>query len=705
MRQAPIQASDKSPPSLFDQAVRLHELGELARADHVYGLIGHGHPRYFQALHLRGLLRCQQGRNEDALPFLEAALAGRPGDAAAWSNLGVAQARLGRLEQALASYDQALALKPAFAEALVNRGDALRRLGRAAEALASYDQALALAPDQVGILAGRAAALLDLGRDDEAVASFDQVLARQPDHAEALGRRGDALGRLGRAVEALASYDRALAVQPGNPEMLNNRANVLLALARPADALASFERAVAARPDFAEALNGRGHALLDLARPEEALASFERALALRPDYAEALNNSGVALMELGRSEDALECFARAVAAKPDYAVAHDNKGVILTELGRFPEAEAALETAIALAPRAARQYFDLALLPRRWRADDPHLLAMEELARDAAALPPDEQVKLHFALAKAYAGSQLPEQAFRRLAAGNALKRRQLAYDEAATLAALDTMRTGWTAELMRRQAGQGEPSAVPVFILGMPRSGTSLVEQILASHPAVFGAGELGDILAVAAEPGGALTAEALLHLPDEALRRFGQRYVDRVAARAPAAMRITDKTPGNFRLAGLIHLALPNARIIHTRRDPIDTCLSCFAQLFVGGNLPYVYDLGELGRYYRGYAGLMDHWRSVLPPGAMLELQYEAVVADLETEARRIVAYCGLDWDPRCLDFHRTQRPVRTASVSQVRQPIYRSSVGRWRAYRPYLQPLLDALGPLAGGDGVGT
>jgi hypothetical protein len=229
-----------------------------------------------------------------------------------------------------------------------------------------------------------------------------------------------------------------------------------------------------------------------------------------------------------------------------------------------------------------------------------------------------------------------------------------------------------------------------------MPRSGTSLLEQILASHSGVFGAGEIDDFAkAVKKLPGDLERFPRLMStLPARDLRQLGQHYVERVSAKAPGALRITDKMPANFAYVGLIHLALPNARIIHVCRDPVDTCLSCFSLLFGDDGLPYTYDLAELGRYYRAYAGLMRHWHAVLPEGVMLDVHYENVVDDLEGQARRLIAHCGLEWEDRCLQFHRTQRPVHTASVTQVRRPIYHDSVGRSRAYADMLRPLLDAL-----------
>jgi tetratricopeptide (TPR) repeat protein len=719
------------PSPAFDRALQLHRQGQLAQADELYKTIAQADPRYFEALHLRGLLRSQQGRPAEALPYIAAALKGRPAHAPAWSSLGVVQARLGRPEEALASFERAIALKPDYPEALNNRGNALRDLRRPQEALASYDRAVALKSDYVEALNNRGNALRDLGRPDEALASFDRALALKPEFAEILANRGNALRDLHRPEQALASFDRALALKPSYVEALCHRGNVLAELRRPPEALASFDKALAVKPDYVEALNNRGNtlrdlkrpsealasydralalkpghvqalynrgiALADLRRPEEALASYDQALVLKPDYPEALNNRGTALRELGRAEEALASYEQAIALKPDYAVAQDNRGLVLTELGRFDEAGDALAKAIDLAPRRVRSYYNLALLDRRWTLDDPQLLAMETLARDMPVLGSTEQIELHFALSKAYAKTA-PEQSFQHLIAGNALKRRQAVYDEAAALAALGRIRASYPPALMRERAGRGAASAVPVFILGMPRSGTTLVEQILASHPAVFGAGEIEDFARAAGSLDGPAqrlieAPEAIAQVPDGDLHRLGSAYLERIAALAPSAERIANKLPENFRLAGLIHLALPGARIIHTRRDPVDTCLSCFMQLFAG-NLPYTYDLAELGRYYRAYDALMTHWRDVLPPGIMLEVQYESVVTDLEGEARRIVAHCGLDWDPRCLDFHRTERPVRTASMSQVRQPLYAGSIERWRAYEAFLTPLLEAL-----------
>ena len=323
---------------------------------------------------------------------------------------------------------------------------------------------------------------------------------------------------------------------------------------------------------------------------------------------------------------------------------------------------------------------------------------MEDLAKDMSALAVEQQIELHFALGKASADLAQYERSFEHYRQGNTLKRPRIDYDETATLDMFPHIEEVFSAELIRRTEGLGDPSAVPILIVGMPRSGTTLTEQMLASHPAVHGAGELKWLNQMARQFRGrdvrGFFPEVARTLSAEQLRELGRTYVARLREQSATALRVTDKLPMNFRFAGLIHMMLPNAKIIHTRRHPLDTCLSCFTKNF-GGAINYAYDLGELGRYWRAYDKMMAHWRAVLPEGVMLDVQYEDLVRDFEAQARRIVAFCGLDWDARCLAFHQTVRPVRTASVTQVRQPIYATSIERWRVYEPWLGPLLGELG----------
>jgi tetratricopeptide (TPR) repeat protein len=677
-------------------------------------------PRLAEAHNNLGNALRSLGREEEAIASFEKALAVNPNFAEAHNNLGNALAGLRLHAEAIAHYQRAAAIKPELAEAYFNCGIALAALQQPEQAIAQYEKTIALTPDHADACTGIGQALARLGRYAEAIAKFEQALALKPNSAEAHNSLGNVQATLSRYAKAADHYRRAIEIRPSYGEAHNNLGNVLVQLSRHEDAVAHYRKALELSPIEYETLNSLGGALMKLNRPEEALVSFQNANAaiehradavphyrsapaLKADLAAASCNLGRALLQLDRVDEAIACFDRALARDPRLGAAHNALGHAYLTLGRLADAQPAFDRAVGFEPRKAEFYRGLAE-SRRLRLDDPHFVAMESLARGMDQLPVDQQMELHFALGKAYADVEQIDRSFRHLLAGNALKRRQIDYDETLDFAKFRRIKAVFTPELIQRMGGAGEPSTTPVFVVGMPRSGTTLVEQILASHPRVFGAGELMDFqraAGAACEPPGASVPypEMLPSMSGQDLRQLGARYVAGVVTKAPAADRITDKMPANFRVVGLIHLALPNARIIHVRRDPLDTCLSCFSKLFTGEQ-SFTYDLGELGRYYRAYESLMAHWRAILPAGVMLEVQYEDLVADFAPQARRIVAYCGLEWDERCVSFHETQRPVRTASATQVRQPLYGSAVGRAQPYAAMLGPLLDALKSDGGG-----
>jgi tetratricopeptide (TPR) repeat protein len=608
---------------------------------------------------------------------------------------GLQHHQAGRLGEAERIYRQILAVDARHADSLHLLGVIAHQAGHHAVAVELMSQAIKLRADIPDYYNNRGIALEEQRKLDEAIASYRRALALKPDYAEAHCNLGNALRELGKLNDAVVCYQRALKCKPDFAKAYNNLGNTLRELGKPDEAAAACRHALMIDPQLSEAHSNLGNALRELGNLDDAVASYQRALAVRPDYVEAHNNLGITLRDLGRLDEAIASFQRALTLKPDYAEAHHNLSMAFRNLGKLDEARRASEKAVALDPGTPLYCVNL-LEIKPVAAGDRHLAAAEELA-NRESTPRKEQIGLQFALAKAYGDLDDHERAFRHVLEGNALKRQEMNYDEAAQLALFDRIREIFTPELMRSKQGLGNSSEVPIFILGMPRSGSTLVEQILASHPAVFGAGELTALSRLATSLNGSNGEpfpEIVPTLSGENLRQFGCDYLAAISIAAPEAKRITDKMPSNFSFAGLIHLALPNARIIHTRRDPLDTCFSCFFKVF-GGDQPFAYDLGELGRYYRAYEALMEHWRHVLPQGVMLEVQYEDIVADLEGQARRLISACGLEWNDACLEFYRTQRPVWTASFAQVRQPIYKSSVGRWRRYEKQLQPLIDALG----------
>jgi tetratricopeptide (TPR) repeat protein len=657
---------------VLQQAIGFHRAGRRNEAEGLYRQILSVDPGHADGLHLLGVIAHEEGKHEIAVDLISRAIARNDRCADYHCNIGLALQSLGRLPEAEAHFLRAIDLDPNHAESHSNWGDALKERGRLAEAEAHLRRALAVRPLFAGAHFNLGNVLLGLGRHDEAVKHYQQAIALRPSMAVAHYNLGYTLKEQGKLVEALEAYRRAQAIDPGRVDVHNNLGTVLFELDRMAEAEACFRQALAQRPDSPMTLANLANALTAQGKHEEAAAACRRAIELEPPHADAHYNFGKA--------NAWNQMAAALAAQGDLHAAHE-----------------AYQKAVELVPTKASFHRGLAL-SKRFEAGDRQLAVMEQLAANPAPVPEPERIHLQFALGKAYADLKDYDRSFRHLLAGNRLKREQLTYDDAGAFANMQRVRNVFSAQLLQAKAG-GKTAPTPVFIVGMPRSGTTLIEQIIASHPKAFGAGELLDlhniVQSLAGLNGSGLCfPEVIETMSREQLRQVGARYLAVIRALAPTAERIVDKMPGNFHFPGLIQLALPNARIIHSRRDPVDTCLSCFSILFEGDAIPYSYDLGELGRFYRSYDALMAHWRAVLRPGLMIEVQYEEVVADLENQARRIIAHCGLEWDDACLAFYKTRRPVRTSSVAQVRQPIYNSSVGRWRPYREQLRALLEEL-----------
>jgi tetratricopeptide (TPR) repeat protein len=646
------KAIDWEGKGKLDEAALLFENALAAEPDH------------FEALFRLGALRFGQGRFEDALRHFDQATKVRPYDAMAWSNVAVVYLNLARPLESLACSEKALALKPDYPEVLNSRGNAFMCLARPAEAAESFEKALAL----------------------------------RPDYLEALVNYGSALKDLRQFERALATYERALELRTDIAAIHCNRAAVLIELNRAGEALISSDRALALAPDNFVAINNRAGALRLLKRPEEALTAYDAALAINRTNADLWRNRGGVLAGLNRPHDALASLEEALTVAPDYVAGHESKAIILGELGRFKDAGASIRRAIKLSPNCACLYYNLTQL-ERLSHDDPEVAEMDRLGQNIEVLDVRDQIFLHYALAKVHEDNGEEEASFHRQCAGAALKRRLVNFDEARVFGAMDRTKQVFDVRLFQEMAGLGDASQPLIFIVGMPRSGSTLVEQILASHAGVAGLGEIDAFSKAMSDFNGSggspfLFPDSVAALSQAQLRRIGESYVRRIEGYSPGAKLVVDKMLDNFRFVGLIHLALPNARFIHVRRDPIANCLSCFSKWFSDG-IDYSYDLGELGRYYRAYEKLMAHWRSVLPQGVILDVQYEDVVADLEGQTRRLAVFCGLEWDARCQEFHRTERQVRTASNLQVRQPLFDGSIRRGRGLDAYIAPLKAELG----------
>jgi tetratricopeptide (TPR) repeat protein len=524
---------------------------------------------------------------------------------------------------------------------------------------------------------------------------YAQALAINPALTDAHINLGGCFHATGRREQAIRSYQRALTIDSGLAGAHYNLGNLYAELDNLDAAIAHYERSISLPPTSAEAHNNLANVLWKRGRLKEAIEHYGNAIRLKPAYVSAQRSLGDVLQADGRIDDAIACFRAALAIEPADARTLNRLASALLIAGLVDEASGTYQRAIDLAPDNLGIQHNYAAV-KTFTSDDPRLARLKDLHAREAALSEDERIVLHFTLGKAYADLRDADLSFRHLETGNRLKRRHVSYDERQTLAQMQRIRDAFTKDLVNTKSKVGADSDAPIFVIGMPRSGTSLVEQILASHPRVAGAGEVDHFATATSDVArrqGATYPDVLHQMPDETFQELGRTYLERLTGAGAAKDRIVDKLPANFLFAGLIHLALPRARIIHVKRNAIDTCVSCYSLLFAEDQ-PYAYDLGELGRYYRAYDALMGHWRSVLPPGRMLEVRYEDLVEDLEGQARRLVAHCGVEWDPRCLSFHETKRPVTTASLVQVRKSIYTSSVGRSRFYGSRLKPLIDAL-----------
>jgi tetratricopeptide (TPR) repeat protein len=637
----------------------LHRAGRLAEAEAAYRQILAATPDQPAALHLLGLLAHQTGHPRPAIELVTRALRGRPEAPPFLNTLGIALLAAGDLDRAAQALERAVARAPRYAEAHLNLGNLRRRRGEREAAVACYRRALACNANLV----------------------------------EARNNLGTLLLEMGDAAGALPLLEAALKLRPGDPQLLNNVGAARRALGRD-DAIDCFREAVARRPTDAKALTSLAEILMEKGYPTEAVGCFERAVTAEPSNPIHRINLGAGLIAQQRFDEARRCLEAVAAAHPSEAGAPRELGRMAAILGCFDEALAQLERAHRIDP------------------DNPEVLA-GLIEQKGAAITSDEQAaaerlaartdlamrlraQLHFALGKALEAQQAYAAAFEHLAAANRLGRDELtrqgkAYDPIARERLVDGIIARCDAAFIARHAPHGSASELPVFIVGMPRSGTTLCEQILSSHSAVHGAGELHDIGDIATVVD-RLRQDGESDIPPANLVAMAERYVETLRAKAPQATRVVDKLPVNFQHLGLIAALFPRARIIHCRRDPRDTGLSCFAQNFVKG-LDWSFDLASIGHFYRQYRRLMVHWQSVLPM-PVLAVDYEELVDNVEDVSRRLVEFCGLPWEDRCLDFHRSKRPVYTSSLQQVRRPIYRSSLGAWRRYEPQLAPLITAL-----------
>ena len=603
-----------------------------------------------------------------------------------WKLLGAALVQQGK--DAVLEFERASQLLPGDAEAHYCLAEALQDRENFLSALDSYRRTIELNPIWPEAHNNLGTALLAVGRPAEALERFDAAVSLRPEFAAAWGGRGDAMLRLDRLEDAVDSYQRMLLLEPNLPQTQIKLANALRGLGKLQQAFVVSLEALRMAPDLVEAHYGIGNVYFELGRLDQAAEAYKHSIALAPGYAEAHSALSMIYRQMGRPiESAVSC-RQALALQPNAPDAIAMQGEIFASDGDFQAAEAEFRRALALNPELSEGWAGIARCRKMTAADDRWLEAVQDLA--AKPLPVRQKALLNFALGKYFDDLNRYGSAFAHYRAANELtKRYGIRYDRAQMARVVERNIAVQDAAWLR-SAHTGNSSSRPVFIVGMPRSGTSLAEQILASHPAIFGAGELPFWNAAAGRlfrPNGAAQKES------SNLCTLAIHYLHEIQTRSPDAQRVIDKMPANLMNLGIIHAALPNARIIHLRRNPVDTCLSIYFQIFSNAH-PYANDLDDLTHFYSQYVRMATHWQNVLPSEALLDVPYEALVDDPEKWTRSMLEFLDLPWDARCMDFHLTKRTVVTSSNWQVRQEINKSSVGRWHHYADFVKPLKDLL-----------
>nr|WP_222934336.1 tetratricopeptide repeat-containing sulfotransferase family protein [Caulobacter sp. 17J80-11] len=626
-----------------------------------------------------------------------------------------------------------LAAAPGHPQATLLLGTALRAARDVPGALAVLTPLATAAPDWPAAQLEAGLALADAGRTREAIAALHRAVRHNPHHAFAWRALGDQLTLVGDTDGADAAYARHLASSVKDPRLVEaaqalceNRlavaerqlkaflkqhptdvaamrmlAEVAGRLRRYEDAEKLLARCLELAPGFSMARHNYALALYRQNKGAEAVAELDVLLAREPGHAGYMILKAAALGRIGEYEQAIDCYDAVLARWPEQPKAWMSYGHALKTLGRQAEAIDAYRKSIRLLPGLGEAWWSLANL-KTVRFSDDDVAAMRAQL-DRGDLSEEDRFHLHFALGKALEDAGEAGASFEHYAAGNAQRRAGLDYDADENRAHVDRSKAFFTPAVFAARAGQGCLAPDPIFVVGLPRAGSTLIEQILSSHSQVEGTMELPDVVSMAKRIGGKKTKSAVSTYPEalaefdaDALRALGEEYLERTRVqRKTGRPFFIDKMPNNFAHVGLIRLMLPNAKIVDARRHPLGCCFSGFKQHFARGQ-GFTYDLTELGRYYADYVELMA-WFDQVQPGAVHRVIYERMVADPEAEVRALLDYCGLPFEDACLRFYETERAVRTASSEQVRQPIFTDAVEHWKAYEPWLEPLKAALGPV--------
>lgn len=677
------------------QALSLHRRGDLRGAEKRYRRALARDPGCHEALHGLGLVMHQRGRNDRAVSLIEQALDLCPGCSDYRYHLAEVLRTAGRTDRAIDAYREAIRRAGGKADYFFGLGNALAERGAHAEAVEAYRSAVQRAPRDAEIRNNLGNALAETGATDEALEHLRAAVALSPTYADAHHNLALVLKAAGDVDEALGHARRACELAPGRAEPLINLGQLLERAAGPSAAAGCYREAAGQVGDDPALLATVGARLRGAGDPRAAADLYRRAIGLEPGVAAHRVGLCHCLVQLHRFADAEAESREALEIAPDYAPALGTLAVCLQTRGEFDEAAGLLRRALELDPLLGEAAYLLAT-NGRYEVPDGELEHWRAHADDPS-LAEDRRFHLHFAVARVHERRRDYDAAFGHFREANRIKGGLYPFDARGHTDYVNRIMAVFTPELFEQRRDHGLDDERPVFLVGMPRSGSTLVEQILASHPDVAALGEHREMREIVRElpdviGTGDSIPECCRDLSAALSERLARRYLASMPEAAAGAVRVSDKMLGNFLRLGIIALLFPRARVVHCVRDPLDMCVSCFTQNFEQG-LRFTTDLSHLASFYRDYRALMAHWRRVLPLPIM-DVRYEALVADPEPLSRDLVEFCGLPWDERCLSPHLTEREIATASLWQARQPVYTSAVGRWRRYEAHLGPLIDGL-----------
>ena len=713
-QKAEIAVTELTIDQALQQGVEAHKAGQIQEADRLYTSIIQAQPKHPDANHNMGVLSLGVGKVQEALPFFKTALEANPATAQFWLSYINTLIKLDQLVDAKALLDQAKskgAKGDGFDEleqrlkgvAGVPVGKAskvqqpsqnqqqsvinLYNQGKLQQALEQATVLLQQFPSSSSLYNISGAVYKGLGQLDASVGAYKKALSIKPDYAEAYYNMGVILKHQGKLEEAIEACNKALVIKPDNAEAYNNMGIALQEQGKLEESIEAYNKALAIKPDYADAYYNMGGTLQEQRKLEDALEAYNKALAIKPDYAEASNNMGGTLKEQGKLEEAIEAYNKALAIKPDYAEAYNNMGVTLQNQGKPEAATEAYNKALAIKPDYAGAHRHLSTVTK-YNPNDPQINEVDELLQ-RQNLNKSDRCYLHYTYAKMKEDLGDLSVAFDNYVAGGELRQKLLTYDFTQDQKLFSKIKN--TAPQFKDVALNLSREAIkhtPIFILGMPRSGTTLIEQIISSHTQVTGAGKLGYLSRFGTKLIAGLTAPTV-----EAISVFRERYLTGLAKRANGQAFVTVKMPQNFQYIALICAAFPEAKIIHVQRDAKAICWSNFKHYFVANGLGYSYSLADTVEYYGLYKDLMHFW-SQSYSDRIYNLDYDKLTENQEPETRRLIEYLELNWQDACLAPQKNKRSVKTASQHQVRQKVYQGSSQAWRKYEPFLNGVFDGL-----------